>query len=175
MALLMILMTKLIVVFCYGNVFYKYNSILLRKQRRSAKAVLALPVQSKKLLCKLCVLTANYLITFLPITLTFAVMMGSKAEIDDNAVLGVDAIFDIGLLVNPMLIYFLDAKMKLSVNDMFGVKSTAGTDNRLDEIKLKDTPVPVYAVAAQIQNCTAPVVQDTVIEDTQKIRFALFR
>ena len=171
MALLMILLTKLIVVFCYGNVFYKYNSILLRKQKRNDKAVLALPEQSKKLLYRLCFLTGNYFFTFIPISVTFAVMMGSKAEINDNAALIVITIFEIGLLLNPILIYLLDAKMKLSVNEMFDFKPKTGVDKRLDQIKLKETPAPIPAPTALIPERTDPILQDTDIEDTQKIRF----
>ena len=169
------LLAVLIVVFCYGNVFYKYNSILLRKQKRNAKSVLALPDQSKKLLYKLCFLTGNFFITFIPIAVSFVVMMATKAEINNETELIVMTIYEIGLLLNPILIYLLDAKMKLSVNEMFGLtaKSAARVvDKRLDLIKLKERQVPIDAPACPISEPVALVLQDTAIEDTLKIRMA---
>ena len=101
-------------------------------------------------------------------------MMGSKAEINDDAALIVFTIFDMGLLLNPILIYLLDAKMKLSVNEMFGFKPKTGVvDKRLNQIKLKETPAPKPVTTAPIPERTTPILQDTVIEDTQKIRIAI--
>ena len=169
LALLMILFVDLLLVFCYGNVFYKYNSILLRKQKRAAKGVLTLPEKSQKLLFKLCVLTGNYCITFLPLVITLAVMMATRTEINDTAESIVLTIFEIGLLLNPILIYLLDAKMKLSVNEMFGIKRKTVPANckRVDEIKLKDV-----AAANGAPQYTAPI-PDTVMLDTLRIRAAV--
>ena len=143
MGLLMILSAFVIVIFCYANVFYKYNSMLLRKQKRSAHAATILSEKSKKLLFKLCVLTANFMITFLPFVVCLAVMMATEAEVPDSVSEVIFLIFEIGLFLNPILIYLLDAKMRLSVDEMFGLykkKIVDRVNDRVDQIELKDLP-----------------------------------
>ena len=143
----------LILIFSYASVFYKYNSILLRKQKRQAKA-LTLSEKSQKLLFKLCILTANTLISFIPLLVYFIAMMISQADAPEPAFLFILFIFEIGLFLNPILIYLLDAKMKLSVDEMFGfVKkktvSAAKKNDRVDHVELNDRPAPQAAVISE--------------------------
>ena len=175
--LLMIIFVIPILVFCYTNVFFTYNSILLRKQKRPAKAATALSENSKKLLYKLCVLTANFVITFIPLVASFVVMMATEAEINDTMEAVVLLNFEIGLFLNPLLIYLLDAKMKLAVNELFGIRRNSlqtvpKKKEQADQIKLKDLPPPIAAPIAPTAP-TASIVHDTVIEDTQKIPIAI--
>ena len=81
----------------------------------------ALSPKSKLLLKKLVLITANCLFMFLPIVSSFLFMMATKAEVGDNTEIAVIAIFEIGLLLNAILIYLLDAKMKRSVNEILGI------------------------------------------------------
>ena len=167
-SIFILLLAILTTVVCYGNVFYKYNSTLLRKQKQGAKATAKLPEKSKKLLYKLCILTANYLITFTPLVVSLIVMMATQAEIPDAASEVLTLIFEIGLSLNPLLIYLLDAKMKLSVNELFGIRRLQTVPKKKEQgekIQLKDLPSPIAAPIV-----TAPILQDTVILDTLKIQ-----
>ena len=89
----------------------------------------ALSPKSKLLLKKLVLITANYLFMFLPIVSSFLFMMATKAEVGDNTEIAVIAIFEIGLLLNPILIYLLDAKMKRSVNEILGITKILSKKN----------------------------------------------
>ena len=84
---------------------------------------------SKKLLKKLVLITANFNLTFLPLVISFSITSATKAEINDNAELAVLAIFEIGLLLNPILIYLLDAKMKQSINEILGITKIMSKKN----------------------------------------------
>ena len=123
-ALSMISLAVLIVGYCYTNVFIKYQSMIRRKEGGSEMSrieVTALSSKSKLLLKKLVLISLNFLVTFAPIVGSFFVMMATKTEINDNAEIVLVAIFEIGLLLNPILLYLLDAKMKRSVNDILGI------------------------------------------------------
>lgn len=111
-------------VFCYGNVFIKYQSMLRRKeggQEMSRNEDTALTLKSKLLLKKLALTTTTFLLPFLPLAISFIVMMAKKAEVHDIVEAAVLSIFEIGFPLNPILIYLLDAKMKQSVNKMLGI------------------------------------------------------
>ena len=121
MSLSLILLALAIVVFCYANVFLKYQSMLRRKEcggEMNQAEHAALSPKSAKLLKKLFLITANFLLTFAPFATSFFVMMATKAELDDHSAIVVIMIYLIGLLMNPILIYLLDAKMQRSVNDL---------------------------------------------------------
>ena len=123
-ALIIILVACLTIVFCYANVFLKYQSMLRRKEdggEMSRNEEATLSPKSKKLLKKLVLITATFLVTFAPFVISFFVMLATKAEINDNAHIVVLSIFVVGLLLNPILIYVLDAKMKRSVNEILGI------------------------------------------------------
>ena len=87
----------------------------------SQKEDTALSPKSKLLLKKLVFITASFLFTFLPLVISFFVLLATKAEINDNAQIVVTSIFVVGLVLNPILIYLLDAKMKRSVNEILGI------------------------------------------------------
>ena len=123
-AVMLMFSTGLIMVFCYTSVFIKYQSILRRKEgggEISRNEETALSPKSKLLLKKLVLITMTSIATFQPIVISFAVMLATKAEIHDNAQTVVLTIFEIGLLINPTLIYHLDAKLKRSVNEILGI------------------------------------------------------
>ena len=105
-------------------VFFKNQSVLRRKEaggEMSQNEIMVLTPKSKKLLKKLVLVTTTFLLSFMPLATSFVVMMATKAEVPDIAEAIVYAVFVIGLLLNPILIYLLDAKMKRSVNEILGI------------------------------------------------------
>ena len=172
MAVLMMIFAIVIMVFCYTTVFYTYSSIQLRKKRRLAKAQTTLTENSKKLLYKLCLLTANFVMTFIPVLVSMIFMIATETEIPDTVAAVILLIFEICLFLNPLLIYLLDAKMKLSVNELFGIRRLQTVPKKKEQgekIQLKDLPSPIAAPIV-----TAPILQDTVILDTLKISKIIF-
>lgn len=179
--ILIIIVAIGIMVFCYANVFYTYNSILLRKHKKLAKKDATLSDKSKKLLYKLCILTANFLITFVPLVVNFGIMMTTHRDIPNLAGQLIVLVFEIGLLLNPILIYSLDATMKVSVNEMFGVDLFRGRgmntnivakNDKVDEIQLNGprAPKPKESTLAAAQPVdTAPMLIDSVLSATEKI------
>jgi hypothetical protein len=114
----------LLVACSYANVFVKYNTLLKRReggQEMSQNESVALSPKSKLLLKKLVMLTANYICSFLPHVLVQTTMLAIEAEVPELVAVVALLIFAIGLFLNPLLIYFLDAKMKQSVNQMLGL------------------------------------------------------
>ena len=143
-----------IVGFCYGNVFLQYQSLLRRKEgggEMSHKENTALSPKSKLLLKKLVLITANFIATFTPFVITSFFMMANNAEIDESAELVVITIFEIGLLVNPILIYLLDAKMKRSVNEMLGINN----------LLRKKKPLPIKQPVLEMKT---PVLKANVLQ-----------
>lgn len=86
---------------------------------------MAMSPKSRKLLKKLVVITTSCILTFLPLEVTFAAKLANSAEIPLSADLCAIVLFELGLFLNPILLYLLDAKMKRSVNEMLGVKTQA--------------------------------------------------
>ena len=124
MGVALLCLAATILVFCYANVFFKYQYMLRRKEgggEMSRNEETALSPKSKLLLKKLVLITANYLFTFSPYIVSFLIMIATKAEPDTTFETVVVTVFEIGMLLNPILIYILDAKMKRSVNQMLGL------------------------------------------------------
>ena len=82
---------------------------------------MAMSPKSRKLLKKLVVITMCCILTYLPLEVTFAVKLATSAEISLSADICAIVLFELGLFLNPILLYLLDPKMKRSVNEMFGV------------------------------------------------------
>ena len=144
MTLSIISLALLTVVFCYTNVFLKYQSMLRRKEgggEMSRNEETALSSKSKKLLKKLVLITTTFLVTFAPFVISFFVMMATKSEVHDNVEIVVITIYEVGLLLNPILIYLLDAKMKRSVNDILGI----------NKIMPKKKPLPFAQPAIEMK------------------------
>lgn len=146
----LMLLAVVTLVFCYTNVFLKYQFIIRRNEgggEMSQNERAAISPKSKKLLKKLVLITANSLATFAPFVISIFVMLATKAEIDDNAEMVVLTIFELGLLLNPILIYLLDAKMKGSVNEMLGI----------NRIMLKKKPLSIQQPPIDIHEPTLKV------------------
>ena len=96
LALSMMCLGNVTVVFCYANVFLKYQSMLRRKEggaEMSRNEETALSPKSKKLLKKLILITTTFLVTFAPFVISFFVMIATKSEVHDNAEIVVTSIF----------------------------------------------------------------------------------
>ena len=157
-ALLIILSSWLTPLCSYASVFYKFNLILQRKEKRLANTF-TLSGKSKKLLFKLGILTANSFLAFTPMLVYFFAMMISERDAPFPAFAFILSAFELGLFINPILIYQLDAKMKNSVNEMLGLVKKKKTGppiaspkkiDQVDQIKLTDRrPVPHDAVVSE--------------------------
>ena len=118
----------------------------------------------------MCVLSANFLVTFTGLAVTFAVMLATHSDIPHIAGFVFFLIFEIGLFLNPVLIYTLDAKMRITVNEMFGVKSRIEKKRGDQIIKLTERLAPVPAQSAinvQVNAPTSPADLDTQKSPTE--------
>ena len=75
--------------------------------------------KSKKLLVKFSLITVNYLVTFVPLEVSWIIMMATSSELSNEAELSLLVLIEVCLLLNPILIYHFDARLKRSVNSMF--------------------------------------------------------
>lgn len=113
-----------IVIFCYWSIYDMYVSSLkrrfqLRKSQRVVKLPPKLSANASKLLYKFAVISGTYIATFMPITLLFMVWLADPSLMISNAVFII--LFSIHILspvLNPYLLYFLDARLKITVNGM---------------------------------------------------------
>jgi hypothetical protein len=88
----------------------------------SQKQTMTISPKSKLLLKKLVMITANFIFTFILLVILFSFMLVNETQVSDLFVLLAMLTFELGLLLNPILIYLLDAKLKHSVNNMLGIR-----------------------------------------------------
>jgi hypothetical protein len=115
----------LILVFCYSNVFFKYQNLLRRReggQELSQMQTMTISPKSKLLLKKLVIIAANFFFTFFPLVILFSFMLVNETQMPDLFVNLAMITFEFGLFLNPILLYLLDANLKTSVNNMLGIK-----------------------------------------------------
>jgi hypothetical protein len=115
----------LILIFCYSNVFFKYQNLLRRReggQEMSQMQTMTISPKSKLLLKKLVIITANFFFTFCLLLFLFSFMMVNETQMPDLFILLAVQTFELGLFLNPILIYLLDAKLKNSVNNLLGIR-----------------------------------------------------
>lgn len=125
------------VVFCYGSVFYKYAAVLRKKEQfddgsdTSELQLQKLPGNAKRLLYKFSIISVCFFVSFLPLSFSFLYMLATNNDTPWQYTLFCDILLLISPVINPVLIYLLDAKMKMSINGLFWAESDKGKVSRL--------------------------------------------
>ena len=107
-----IMMAMLTIVFCYTAIYRFYTM-----KRKSAGT----KQKSHRLLVKFCIITCAFVMYLLPLFSIFVSMIATSQQPDPLFFFLATLVFQSGSLLNPILFYFLDARVKRSVNEMFSI------------------------------------------------------
>jgi hypothetical protein len=113
-----------IVFFCYGSIYHMYVRALKRRFQRGQKNFklpARLSANASNLLLKFGIISGAYVATFLPIIILFIVLLVKPIVISEVWYVSLIVIHQLSSVLNPYLLYFLDARLKLTINEMLGI------------------------------------------------------
>ena len=136
-----------IVIFCYWSIYAMYVSSLkrrfkLRKSQRIVQLPPKLSANATKLLYKFAVISGTYIATFLPITLLFIGWLATRIVISNAVFLILFSIHMLSPVLNPYLLYFLDARLKITVNEMLRFDQRRNRNQKPNNTDLPLPPLP---------------------------------
>ena len=128
LALVLIFTAFATVIFCYTAVYRRYYILMLSKNRQGSSITSSgnirvpeeLSSKFQRLQLKFALISANFVISLLPLSLIFTVMLATNMEAPDFIYFPAYAFFEVGPLVNPFLIYYMDARLKSSIDEILG-------------------------------------------------------
>lgn len=113
-----IMMAMLTIVFCYTAIYRFYISTPRALRRKNSAGT---KQKSHRLLVKFCIITCAFVIYLLPLLSLFVSMLATSQQPSSLFFFLATLVFQSGSLLNPILFYFLDARVKRSVNEMFSI------------------------------------------------------
>jgi hypothetical protein len=108
-----------LVAFCYFNIFSMY---VAKKRGKNRAWKLKMDPMSKKLLFKFAMITGSYFVFFAPLASVFIVMVATGRDASWQSIYTLALFYQLCPLTNPLLLYFLDARLYHSVNDLLHLK-----------------------------------------------------
>jgi hypothetical protein len=114
-----------IVFFCYGSIYHMYVRALKRRFQRRGQKNFKLPAKlsanASNLLFKFGIISGTYVATFLPITILLIILLVKPIVVSEGWYVGLIVIHLLSSVLNPSILYFLDARLKLTINEMLGI------------------------------------------------------
>jgi hypothetical protein len=92
-----------------------------RRGEKNFKLPAKLSANASNLLFKFEIISGVFVGTFLPITILFIILLVKPITINDGWYAGLFLIHLFSPLLNPYILYFLDARLKLTINEMLGI------------------------------------------------------
>lgn len=111
----------LVVAFSYYSIYSMYTN---QKHDRNGKLPKKLSENAKRLLLKFSVISGLFYALFLPAVGLFAYMLITSKDVPWTTYLPILVVFELSPAINPVLLYFLDARLRISVKEMFGISAT---------------------------------------------------
>lgn len=132
-AISVIFCCMIVLVFCYSMIFFKYqtairvrdgalnsqitSTVFKNDEKKAARK--ERPPAVKKLLFKCATITCCYIITWLPMDFLFLYMLITQQEPPWQFSAAATFIFELHPLLNPIILYLTDARIKVTVNEYF--------------------------------------------------------
>lgn len=116
MGVIMILLAFVVIVYCYSSIFLMYIS----KKRRGKKPTRSiLDKNSRKLLFKFALITSSFYFFFTPCLALFIYILATGKDVSWQILYTFALFYQFCPLCNPLLQYFMDARLRMSMNDIF--------------------------------------------------------